>query len=116
MLRRMTVVSTVALVLGLASLPGMTKTTTAQAADSAVTTITVGEMCGGCVKRITAKLEPMEDVAKIRCDVKTNRVAVLPKQGRVLSPRALWEALDEIGKTPKKLSGPSGTFTSKPKN
>ncbi len=108
MLRRMTAVVALTLLVGLAT------TAPARAADSSVTTILVGEMCGGCVKRITAKLEPMDDVAKIHCDVKTNRVAVLPVKGRTLSPRGLWAALDEIGKTPKKLSGPSGTFTSKP--
>ena len=112
MLRRVSAVTTLALAL-LLSLAMMAAS---QAAESTVTTITVGEMCGGCVKVITAKLQPMPDVAKVQCDVKTKRVYVLPAQGRVLSPRVLWEAMDEIGKTPTKLAGPSGTFTSKPQN
>ena len=74
-----------------------------------------GEMCGGCVKRITAALEKMPDINDIKCDVKTKTVTVIPKKGKTLSPRALWEELEEIGKTPTKLVGPSGTFTSKPK-
>lgn len=110
MLRRISAVLTLALLFGLAN------AATVKAAESTVTTITVGEMCGGCVKAITAKLQPMSGVAKVQCDVKTKRVYILPVQGQVLSPRVLWEAMDEIGKTPTKLAGPSGTFTSKPKN
>lgn len=57
----------------------------------------------------------MPDIKDIRCDVKTRTVQVMPKTGKILSPRALWEAMEQIGKTPRKLAGPSGTFTSKPK-
>ena len=110
MLRRSSAVTSLALFLALAMIA------TAHAAESTLTTITVGEMCGGCVKAITAKLQPLADVAKVQCDIKTKRVYILPAQGRVLSPRVLWEAMDEIGKTPTKLAGPSGTFTSKPQN
>ena len=89
----------------------------AEAAESKKSTvITVGEMCGGCVKRITAKLEKTSDIADIQCDVKAKTVTVTPEKSKTLSPRALWEAMEEIGKTPKKLAGPSGTFTSKPKS
>lgn len=79
------------------------------------TAITVDEMCWACARRITRKLEPMESVGKIECCSKTNRVFVLPKENHSLSPRRLWESLEEIGKSPKKLVGPAGTFTSKPK-
>lgn len=90
----------------------------AEAAESAKktnTVITVGEMCGGCVKRITAALEKMPDINDIKCDVKTKTVTVTPKKGKTLSPRALWEEMEKIGKRPTKLVGPSGTYTSKPK-
>ncbi|MGH7126971.1 MAG: heavy-metal-associated domain-containing protein [Planctomycetaceae bacterium] len=86
-----------------------------EAAESTKTVITVGEMCGGCVKRITAKLEPMPGIADVRCDIETKRVFVTPEKDVALSPRGLWEAMESIGKTPKRLTGPSGTFTSKPK-
>jgi copper chaperone CopZ len=71
-------------------------------------------MCGGCVKNMTAKLEPMPNVGSIASDVKAKTITVTPKPGKVLSPRALWEAMEDIGKTPAKLAGPTGTFTSKP--
>ena len=79
------------------------------------TVMTVGEMCGGCVKKIEKKLEPMEGVAAVRCDIKSQTVTVLPEPKTTLSPKTLWEAMESIGKTPKKLVGPSGTFTTKPK-
>ena len=91
-------------------------TNTAEAAKTKVTTMVVaGEICGGCVKKITAKLKPMSGVAKVKCDIKTKTVSVTPRRGKTLSPRKLWEAMESIGKTPAKLTGPSGTFTKKPK-
>ncbi len=79
------------------------------------TVMTVGEMCGGCVTKITAKLKPMPEVGQITCDIPTKTVTVTPAAGKTLSPKTLWEAMDSIGKTPKSLTGPSGTFKSKPK-
>jgi len=78
------------------------------------TVMTVGEMCGGCVKRIEAKLKPMPGIAGVSCDIPTQTVTVRPKANRTLSPKALWEAMEAIGKTPKRLAGPSGVFTKKP--
>lgn len=84
------------------------------AAPSQNTVITVGEMCGGCVKSITARLNKLPDIAAVQCDIKTKTVTVVPRDGKSLSPRTLWEAMAEIGKTPKKLVAPAGSFTSKP--
>jgi hypothetical protein len=42
-------------------------------------------------------------------------VTLVPEPRVVLSPRRLWEEFEEIGKPPKKLAGPSGVFTKKPK-
>lgn len=86
------------------------------AAESATTTvITVGEMCGGCVRKITERLQKMPGVASIQCDMKTKSVTVTHASGKSLSARTLWVAMEEIGKAPKKLAGPEGTFTSKPR-
>ena len=78
------------------------------------TTVVVGEMCGGCVKRITSKLQQLDNVGAITCDVKQKSTTITPKPGHSLSPRIVWEAFESIGKSPVRLSGPSGTFTSKP--
>lgn len=89
---------------------------TVQAAETKVTTITIdGSMCNCVVKRITDKLKPITDVADVTCDKNAKTVTVTPQKGKTLSPRKLWDAMEEIGKTPTKLAGPSGTFTKKPK-
>jgi copper chaperone CopZ len=80
------------------------------------TVVTVGEMCGGCVKKINAKLDGFPGIATVQCDTRTKTVTITPTTNSVLSPRQLWDALDEIGKTPVKMVGPGGTFTSKPKS
>ncbi|QDT16579.1 heavy-metal-associated domain-containing protein [Alienimonas californiensis] len=85
------------------------------ALDRTATVITVSEMCGGCVKRIEAKLKPVDGIAKVQCDIEKQTVTVLPESGLKLSPKWLWEAMESIGKTPKRLAGPSGVFTEKPK-
>jgi copper chaperone CopZ len=79
------------------------------------TVITVGEMCNGCVQRITTRLKRLPEVSTVKCNLATRTVTVAPKAGQSLSPRTLWQAMAGIGMTPKKLVGPAGTFTSKPK-
>ncbi len=79
------------------------------------TTVTVGEMCTFCVKRITARFDKEKDVSKVRCDIKKKSVTIYPAENVRLSPHGLWEVMESIGKTPKKMVSPEGTFTSKPK-
>ena len=88
------------------------KTSAADAPKSTV--MTVGEMCSGCVKKITARLEKMPGVAKIECDIAKKTVTVTPALGKDVTALALWDAMSEIGKTPKKMASPSGTFAAEP--
>lgn len=89
----------------------------AQAADVEKSSIvmTVGEMCGGCVKKISKRFDGVEGVAKVQCSIEDQSVTLIPKKDVQLSPKGVWEIMDSIGKTPKKMVTPSGTFTSKPK-
>ena len=89
----------------------------AQTADVKKSNIvmTVGEMCGGCVKKITKRFDGVEGIAKVQCSIETRSVALIPDQGVRLSPKGVWEIMESIGKTPKKMVTPDGTFTSKPK-
>ncbi len=87
----------------------------ASAAESTATVMDVGEMCGGCVKKITARLSQMPEVASMNCDIAKKTVTVTPKSAGI-SARALWDAMDEIGKTPKKLVDATGTYTQQPQN
>ena len=81
-----------------------------------MTTIAVEKMCcAGCAKKIAAKLYEVRGVKAVQCDVKGKRVAVIPQQNVVLSPRALWEAVEKGEDRPLQLAGPTGTFTSKPR-
>lgn len=90
-------------------------TSSAIAEEPAPIVMNVGEMCGGCVKKITARLSKMPEVATIQCRIPKKSVTVTPKAGGV-SSKALWEAMVEIGKTPTKLVDASGTHTSPPQN
>jgi copper chaperone CopZ len=85
-----------------------------QASEPVPTVMSVGEMCGGCVKRITAKLAPMDGIARVECSIERKSVSVVPAAGRQLSPQAIWDAMAQIGKTPVQLVGPSGTFSDRP--
>ena len=80
------------------------------------TVMTVGEMCGGCVKKITKRFDEVDDVAKVQCDIEKQSVTLIPKKGVRLSPKGIWEIMESIGKTPTKMVSPEGTFTSKPKS
>ncbi|MEO1527442.1 MAG: cation transporter [Planctomycetota bacterium] len=79
------------------------------------TTVTVGEMCMGCVKQITAHFEKEKRVSKITCDIKKRSVTIVPAKDVRLTAKTIWEIMESIGKKPQKLVGPEGTFTSKPK-
>lgn len=89
----------------------------AQAADAEKSRIvmTVGEMCGGCVKNITKRFDGVEGIAKVQCSIEKRSVTLIPEQDVRLSPKGVWEIMESIGKTPKKMVTPNGTFTSKPK-
>lgn len=91
-------------------------TANVRAADPPPTTITVSNMhCGGCAKKIATQLTAVTGVAKAEPDVEAKTVKVTPKANVVLSPKTLWEAVEKADKTPTKLEGPNGTFTTKPK-
>ena len=79
------------------------------------TVMTVGEMCGGCVKKITKRFDGVEGIAKVECSIEKQSVTLIPEDRVRLSPKGIWEIMESIGKTPKKMVTPGGTFTSKPK-
>ncbi len=88
----------------------------AQETEKVNTVMTVSEMCGGCVNKITKRFEGVDGIENVICDIATQKVTVVPKSGISLSPRGVWEIMEEISKTPKKMVCPSGTFTTKPTN
>ena len=90
---------------------------TVSAADPTPTTIVIPEMhCANCAKGVTTKLLTLPGVAKAEADVKSKTITVTPKAGTVLSPKALWETVEQADEEPTKLTGPSGTFIKKPQS
>lgn len=89
----------------------------AQTTSPAVTVITIPDMhCNGCAKNVVARLSEVKGVAQVQTDMKTKTATVTPRPQTVLSPRALWEAVEVAGKEPTMLQGPSGKFTKKPQS
>ncbi len=89
---------------------------TAYAADPEPTTITLKEMhCMGCAKSCATHLYAVAGVDKVAANIEAKTLTITPKARTVLSPRALWEAVEKGGKEPVKVKGPSGAFTAKPK-
>lgn len=86
-------------------------------APSPVTTISVPDMdCPNCAKGVATKVSAVAGVANVETNVKERVVRVTPKDRVVLSPKALWVAVEAGGQDPAKLEGPSGTFTKTPPN
>lgn len=80
------------------------------------TTITLKVLsCEGCAKRVREKLTAVSGVSEVKTDLKAKSATITPEGDSTPSPKQLWEAVEEAGKTPVKLDGPDGTFTSKPK-
>jgi Cu+-exporting ATPase len=95
---------------------GFVEATRAASPKAVVTTITIdGEMCGNCLKKLKKEIEVVSGVASVDGNVEKKTVTVQSKPRVSVSPKALWEAVEKAGKKPAQLSGPSGSFTSKPK-
>lgn len=72
--------------------------------------------CATCAKKIAKSLYEVEGVKDVKADINKNLTFVAPDRAKAPSPRAMWEAVEAAGFQPLKLSGPSGTYTSKPKS
>ncbi len=89
----------------------------AQAEPPALTTIVIEDLdCPSCAKKVAAKLKAVPGVAKVECDVEKTIAVVTAQAGKAPSPRALWDAVEQAGFRPTKLTGPSGTFVAKPQS
>ena len=88
---------------------------TAEASEPAYTWIFVEDMhCSNCAKKIARKLYNVSGVVKVQANVAKDYAVVTPQEGTQLSPRALWEAVEQAKFKPVKLQGPAGVFTKKP--
>ena len=88
---------------------------TVEAEDTPYTWIFVEDMhCSNCAKKIARKLYNVSGVVKVQANVPKDYAVVTPQEGAQLSPRALWEAVEQAKFKPVKLQGPNGIFTNKP--
>ncbi len=102
--------------MALATLAVVTLGSALWAQNPTATTITVPDMhCMGCAKKMANQLYQVPGVAKVQANVEATTLTVTPKEQQAVSPRGLWEAIEKAGYRPRKLEGPSGTFTQKPK-
>lgn len=87
------------------------------AAQPDLTWIFVDDMhCANCAKRIARKLYTVSGVVNVQASVSKNFAVVTPQEGKTLSPRALWSAVESAKFKPVKLQGPDGVYTAKPSN
>lgn len=88
----------------------------ANAAEPIYTTINVEKMCcNGCAQKIASQMYVVKGVKEIRVNLDKRIVFVIPQQNKVISPRAMWEAVEKGEDKPLQLAGPSGTFNTKPR-
>lgn len=107
---------TVVALMASALLASFASATPDERSEVQTTTITVPSMhCAGCAKKVANQLVQVKGVAKAQANMKTKTIKITPKAEATISPRALWEAAEAAGEVPSKLTGPGGTFTSKPK-
>jgi copper chaperone CopZ len=85
------------------------------AAGPNATRISVEKMCCSKeTKKIGARLYVQPGVVLVECDVKAKFVFVTPQANKQLSPRMIWECIEQADCQPVKLEGPHGVFVQKP--
>ncbi len=83
--------------------------------DPSSTIISVPDIhCLDCAKKVKVEVSRVAGVSKVETDVRAKTLKITPKDKSSVSPRRLWDAVKTAGKSPKRLEGPSGVFTSKP--
>jgi len=60
------------------------------------------------------KLNGVSHVKSASVDHEQAAALIVPIDGKEISPKALWEAVEATGYKPTELKGPSGTFKKKP--
>jgi copper chaperone CopZ len=79
------------------------------------TVITIEDLdCPSCAKHVEKAVAKVKGVESVKTDVDKQTATVSPQDGKTISAKALWEAVEQAGFKPTKLEGPSGKFTSKP--
>lgn len=73
-----------------------------------------GMRCVSCANKVTKKLQAVQNVKSATVDSEKGSAVVVTADGKELSPKAVWEAVEGAGYQPTELKGPAGTFKTKP--
>ena len=73
-----------------------------------------GMHCVSCANKVTKKLLAVPNVKSASVDPEKGSAIVVTADGKELSPKAVWEAVEGAGYQPTELKGPAGTFKTKP--
>jgi copper chaperone CopZ len=73
-----------------------------------------GMHCAGCANKVATKLRAVPNVKSASVDAEKGSALVVTTEGKELSPKAIWEAVEGAGYKPTELKGPEGSFKSKP--
>ena len=73
-----------------------------------------GMHCASCAKKVTKRLQAISNVKSASADAEKGSAVVITADDKDLSPKAVWEAVEAAGYKPIELTGPAGTFKTKP--
>lgn len=73
-----------------------------------------GMHCVSCAKRVTKKLQTVTNAKTVKTDAEKGEALIVAAEGKSVSPKAVWEAVEATGYKPTELKGPEGTFKTKP--
>lgn len=74
-----------------------------------------GMHCAACANKVSKKLKAVANVESAEVNAEKGIAVIIATEGKELSSKALWEAVEKTGYKPTELKGPQGTFNSKPK-
>lgn len=118
-MRRLILLASLSLAVGLFASVELTRAETAPAAAKPAevklapneTAIYVGDMhCANCAKKISGKLFRVKGVMKVRTNVKQHVAIITPQAKKEIDVKAAWKAVQGAGFEPTKMTGPAGTF------
>jgi len=73
-----------------------------------------GMHCVSCAKKVTKKLQAVTNAKTVKTDAEKGEALIVAVEGKSISPKSIWEAVEATGYKPTELKGPDGTFKTKP--
>lgn len=74
-----------------------------------------GMHCVSCAKKVTERLQSVTNAITVKTDAEKEEAVVVAVEGKSVSSKAIWEAVEATGYKPVEVKGPDGIFKTKPK-